>query len=40
VENRLLLNVNLGGREETSIALGSLLDDNVFHEVRPFFQLL
>jgi len=33
VENRLLLNINLGHREETSMALGSLLDDNLFHEV-------
>ena len=33
VENRLLLNVNLGGKLETSMALGSLLDDNTFHEV-------
>lgn len=40
VENRLLLNLNLGnipGKSaemlETSMALGSLLDDNVFHEV-------
>ena len=33
VENRLLLNINLGGRSETSMALGSLLDDNTFHEV-------
>ena len=41
VENRLLLNINLGhvpGKSpmdlETSMALGSLLDDNIFHEVR------
>jgi contactin associated protein-like 2 len=33
VENRLLLNINLGGKQETSMALGSLLDDNLFHEV-------
>jgi len=33
VENRLLLNINLGGRLETSMALGSMLDDNTFHEV-------
>ena len=40
VENRLLLNINLGhvpGKSpmelETSMALGSLLDDNIFHEV-------
>ncbi len=33
VENRLLLNINLGHRDETSMALGSLLDDNLFHEV-------
>lgn len=38
VENRLLLNINLGSRKigkdkETSLTLGSLLDDNVFHEV-------
>ena len=33
VENRLLFNINLGGRQETSMALGSLLDDNLFHEV-------
>merc|ERR1712038_1079555 len=42
VENRLLLNINLGARrrgytdihnQETSLTLGSLLDDNVFHEV-------
>ena len=33
VENRLLLNINLGHKEETSMALGSLLDDNLFHEV-------
>ena len=33
VENRLLLNINLGSRLETSMALGSLLDDNVYHEV-------
>lgn len=30
---RLLLNINLGSKEETSMALGSLLDDNTFHEV-------
>ena len=41
VENRLLLNLNLGTvpgisseMMETSMALGSLLDDNVFHEAR------
>jgi len=42
VENRLLLNINLGARrrgltdihnQETSLTLGSLLDDNVYHEV-------
>jgi len=41
VENRLLLNINLGARHggaasqqtEHSLTLGSLLDDNVFHEV-------
>ena len=33
VENRLLLNLNLGHKEETSMALGSLLDDNLFHEI-------
>ena len=33
VENRLLLNINLGHSEETSMALGSLLDDNLFHEI-------
>ena len=33
VENRLLLSVNLGGKQETSMTLGSLLDDNLFHEV-------
>ena len=42
VENRLLLNINLGARrtgmtedhnQETSLTLGSLLDNNVFHEV-------
>ncbi len=33
VENRLLLNLNLGGSRTTSMALGSLLDDNLFHEV-------
>ena len=33
VENRLLFNINLGARQETSMALGSLLDDNTFHEV-------
>ncbi len=32
-ENRLVLNVNLGTRRETSMTLGSLLDDNNFHEV-------
>lgn len=31
--SRLLLNLNLGGRVGTSMALGSLLDDNLFHEV-------
>ena len=30
---RLLLNLNLGHKEETTMALGSLLDDNLFHEV-------
>ena len=42
MENRLLLNINLGSRrtgmtedhnQETSLSLGSILDDNVFHEV-------
>ena len=33
VESRLLLNINLGATLETSMALGSLLDDNIFHEV-------
>ena len=33
VENRLLLNVNLGHTEGTSMALGSQLDDNIFHEI-------
>ena len=42
MENRLLLNINLGARrtgmtedhnQETSLSLGSILDDNVFHEV-------
>ena len=42
VESRILLNINLGAMRrgttkgesrETSITLGSLLDDNVFHEV-------
>jgi len=33
VENRLLLNINLGSKLETSMALGSLLDDNTFHDV-------
>ncbi|XP_040565302.1 neurexin-4 [Lepeophtheirus salmonis] len=34
VENRLLLNMRLGKDiEETSMSLGSLLDNNVFHEV-------
>ena len=42
VENRLLLNINLGARrtgvteahnQETSLTLGSLLDNNVYHEV-------
>jgi len=42
VENRLLLNINLGAskgglnsdtRTELSMTLGSLLDDNVFHEI-------
>ena len=42
VENRLLLNINLGARrtgmtgaqnQETSLTLGSLLDNNIFHEV-------
>ena len=42
MENRLLLNINLGSRrtgmtedhnQETSLFLGSILDDNVFHEV-------
>ena len=32
-ENRLLLNVNLGGSRDISIMLGSLLDDNIFHDV-------
>lgn len=32
-ENRLVLNVNLGSRRETSMMLGSLLDDNNFHDV-------
>jgi len=31
---RLLLNINLGpGRDATSMALGSLLDNNLFHDV-------
>ncbi len=36
VENRLLLNMNLGGKQRHETAfmnLGSLLDDNLFHEV-------
>ena len=40
VENRLLLNINLGATRgstmegtETSLTLGSLLDDNVYHEI-------
>ena len=35
VENRLLLNLKLGNhrQEETSMVLGSLLDDNLYHEV-------
>ena len=33
VESRLLLSINLGGKLETSMALGSLLDDNTFHDV-------
>ena len=32
-ENRLLLNMKLGGNRETSIMLGSLLDDNIYHDV-------
>ena len=32
-ENRLLLNMKLGGKRETSIMLGSLLDDNIYHDV-------
>ena len=32
-ENRLLLNMKLGGNRETSITLGSLLDDNIYHDV-------
>ena len=33
VENRLLLNMNLGGRRGTSLVLGSLMDDNIYHDV-------
>ena len=34
VENRLLLNIKLGKDvQETSMTLGSLLDDNIFHEI-------
>ena len=33
VENRLLLNINLGHSEETSLSLGSLMDDGAYHDV-------
>ena len=48
VENRLLLNINLGARrtgmtedhnQETSLTLGSLLDNNVFHEVSKLLHI-
>ncbi|CAG0922962.1 unnamed protein product [Notodromas monacha] len=33
VDNRLFLNVGLGGRELTSLSVGSLLDDGIWHDV-------
>ncbi|KAL4092111.1 hypothetical protein QTP88_026673 [Uroleucon formosanum] len=32
-DNRLLLNINLGSQFMTSLSVGSLLDDNIWHEV-------
>ncbi|XP_050545470.1 neurexin-4 isoform X2 [Daktulosphaira vitifoliae] len=32
-DNRLLLNINLGSQIMTSLSIGSLLDDNIWHEV-------
>ncbi|XP_021952537.1 neurexin-4 isoform X2 [Folsomia candida] len=33
LDNRLILNINLGGGQMTSITAGSLLDDNLWHDV-------
>ncbi|MPC47271.1 Neurexin-4 [Portunus trituberculatus] len=33
VQNRMVLNVNLGSRFLTSLSVGSLLDDNSWHDV-------
>lgn len=32
-DNRLLLNINLGSGIMTSFSVGSLLDDNIWHDV-------
>nr|CAI5863793.1 unnamed protein product [Callosobruchus analis] len=32
-DNRMLLNINLGYNEVTSLSVGSLLDDNIWHDV-------
>lgn len=32
-ENRLVLNVNLGSNIPTTLSVGSLLDDNIWHDV-------
>lgn len=32
-DNRMILNLNLGLHEMTSLSVGSLLDDNIWHDV-------
>lgn len=32
-ENRMLLNIDLGSKMVTSLSVGSLLDDNIWHDV-------
>lgn len=32
-DNRMILNIDLGSRIMTSLSVGSLLDDNVWHDV-------
>lgn len=32
-DNRMLLNIDLGSRTMTSLSVGSLLDDNIWHDV-------